>query len=409
MQEELDSSNKCQTTHFYQKRDLFAYELLYRGADLLSLAHVGGNRATSSLITSSFLTEGLEKISGNKPCFVNFTEDLLLLGNIVENFPNDKFVVEILEDVQPSKEVIDACWDLKKLGYTLALDDFVFDKELSPLVEVADIIKFDFRLSPVEQIIESLDALSKYNVDFLAEKVETYEEFKEGQKLGFSYFQGYFFAKPEVMKIKELTTSPLTLLNLLSEINKKSISPKKMTEIISTDVSLSYRLLRFINSAYFSLIKEIQSIAQAVTYLGENKIKSFATLAIISEISSKKPAELVRLAAVRAKFCEKLGQASSIKTNSNELFMLGLFSLFHAMLDAPITDILSKLPVSNDIKQALTDQSGPLSVFLETVIVYERGNTKECFNGLKTIRVPEDSLYSIYISSLEFADVFVSL
>ena len=375
---------------------------------MLSLANVGGNRATSSLLTSSFFTEGLEKISGNKPCFVNFTEELLL-ANIAESFPTDNIIVEILEDVEPTDKIITICKKLKDLGYTLALDDFVYHKKLIPLIELADIIKIDFILTPVDQLNETLNDLSQYKLDFLAEKVETNDEFVEARKLGFKYFQGYFFAKPEVVRIKELSTSKITLLNLLAEINKKSVSAKKMTEIISADVSLSYRLLRYINSAYFHLVKEVESISYAVSYLGENEIKRFVTLAVISEISSNKPAELVKLAAVRAKFCERLGQESPRETKPNELFMLGLFSLLHAMLDTSITDVLKKIPVSDDIKQALIDQKGPISVFLEIVIAYETGNSKECLKSLKTLQLPKNKLYPIYLASLEFADIFVNL
>jgi c-di-GMP-related signal transduction protein len=375
---------------------------------MLSLANVGGNRATSSLLTSSFFTEGLEKISGNKPCFVNFTEELLL-ANIAESFPNNNIVVEILEDVEPTDEVIAICKKLKNLGYTLALDDFVYHKKFIPLIELADIIKIDFILTPVDQIYETLNDLSPHKIDFLAEKVETNDEFVKARKLGFKYFQGYFFAKPEVVRIKELSTSRITLLNLLAEVNKKSVSSKKMNEIISADVSLSYRLLRYINSAYFHLVKEVESISYAVSYLGENEIKRFVTLAVISEISSNKPAELVKLAAVRAKFCERLGQESPRETKPNELFMLGLFSLLHAMLDTAITDVLKKIPVSDDIKKALIDQDGPISVFLEIVIAYEKGKSKECFESLETLQISENKLYPIYLASLEFADIFVNL
>ncbi len=183
---------------------------------MLSLANVGGDRATSSLLTSSFITEGLEKISGNKPCFVNFTQELLL-ENLVESFPNNNIVVEILEDVQPTNEIIEVCRELKELGYILALDDFVYHKKFIPLIELANIIKIDFRHTSIDQIDTILNFLAPYKIDLLAEKVETHEEFAEACKLGFKYFQGYFFARPEVMRIKELATSKLTLLMLYSK------------------------------------------------------------------------------------------------------------------------------------------------------------------------------------------------
>ena len=185
---------------FNSERSLFAYELLYRGTKQMSLENVGGNRATTSLLTSSFLTEGLEKISSNKPCFINFTEELLL-QDIAENFPKNLIIIEILEDVPPSSEIIAACTNLKHHGYFLALDDFVYKKNLIPLIELADIIKFDFRLTPINLIAKALEHLSLYDIEFLAEKVETYREFEQALNLGFSYFQGYFFARPELMKI----------------------------------------------------------------------------------------------------------------------------------------------------------------------------------------------------------------
>ncbi len=392
---------------FNAQRHLFAYELLYRGDEALSLMNVGGDRATSSLLVSSFLTEGLEKISGNKPCFVNFTEELLL-ENIAESFPNTNIVVEILEDVKPTETVIAACKKLKNLGYNLALDDFIYQKSLQPLIELADIIKIDFCLCSMAEIQDTLRYLGKYKLDFLAEKVETHDQFEEARKLGFKYFQGYFFARPEEIRIKELSTSKITLLSLLTEINQKEISAEKLTAIISADVSLSYRLLRYINSAYFYLLSKITSISYAVTYLGENEIRRFVTLAVIAEISSKKPAELIRLAAVRAKFCEKLGQESPNQTNSHELFLLGLLSLLHAMLDAPIADILHKIPISDNIKRALIAGTG-LSIYLETVIAYEQGNRAECFRALERLKIPKEKIYPIYLSSLQYADSFVNL
>jgi c-di-GMP-related signal transduction protein len=393
---------------FNSKKRLFAYELLYRGQEKLSIANVGGDRATTSLLTSSFFTEGLEKISSNRPCFINFTEELLL-QDIAGSFPKNKIVIEILEDVRPTSDILDACMNLKNQGYVIALDDFVYDESLIPLIKLADIIKFDFRLTPIDEIAQTLPRLKDYDIELLAEKLETYGEFEEALQLGFSYFQGYFFAEPEVMRIKELTTSRISILNLMAEINRKAISPTKMTEIISADVSLSYRLLRYINSAYFYLINEVESIAHAVNYLGEDEIRRFVTLVAISAISSDKPLELVKLVAVRAKFCELLGMESGVKTSPNELFLLGLFSLLPAMLDTTIENVLIKLPVSNDIKLALSKKAGPLSIFLEAVITYEKNDREHCLQALRVIHVPEEKAFGIYIASVEFAELFVNL
>ena len=389
-------------------KKLFAYELLYRGLEELSLALVGGDRATSTLLTSSFLTEGLEKISNSRPCFVNFTEELLV-QNVASNFPRDKIIIEILEDVQPTPAVIAACQNLKKAGYTLALDDFVFDKELLPLIELADIIKFDFRLSPIEHIEKALLSLAPYKIDFLAEKVETHEEFDQALRLGFKYFQGYFFARPEVMQIKELAASKITLLNLVAEVNRPEIEKKRLTELISADVSLSYKLLRYINSSYFSRLNKIDSITHAIAFLGENEARRFITMLIISKLASNKPNELVRLAVIRAKFCEGLAAASRKKPNPDELFMLGLFSLLHAMLDTSVEEIIGKIPVSKDINLALTRQEGPLALFLETVFAHEKRCGHKCRRALKSIEVPQDKIVGIYLAAVDYADALSSL
>ncbi|MFT5726867.1 MAG: c-di-GMP-related signal transduction protein [Desulforhopalus sp.] len=393
---------------FNHNKRLFAYELLYRGIKSLSLENIGGERATTSLLTSAFLTEGLEKISSNKPCFINFTEELLT-GNIVENFPKNKIIIEILEDVTPTPEVIAACKHLKQQGYILALDDFIFDRKLYPLIELADIIKFDVLLTPVDTIHKALHYISHYDIELLAEKVETHEEFTKAVKLGFTYFQGYFFAKPEVMRIKELATSQVHLLSLVAEINRREISTEKLTQIITADVSLSYKLLRYINSAYFYLIKEVKSITHAITYLGENEIRRFVTLVAISELASHKPPELIKLATIRAKFCEQLGLNSDWLTNPDELFLLGLFSLLDAMLDTPMEKITEGLPITEEVKLALNSQSGPLSAFLTTVISYEKGEHETYNQSLKHIEVDKQDLHVIYLDAVGYADNLVSL
>lgn len=391
----------------FNKR-LFAYELLYRGTHSLSLQKVGGERATTSLLSSAFLTEGIERISSNKPCFINFTEELLL-GNVIENFPKTKIVIEILEDVPPTPEIIAACKHLKKEGYILALDDFVFDRKLIPLIEVADIIKFDFILTPVDTIHKALHYLGQYDIKLLAEKVETHEEFIKAVKLGFTYFQGYFFAKPEVMHIRELGTSHAHLLRLVAEINRRDISIKKLSQIITEDVSLSYKLLRYVNSAYFYLIKQVESITHAITYLGEDEIRRFVTLVVISEIASQKPPELIKLATVRARFCEQLGLHSEWMTNPDELFLLGLFSLLHAMLDSPMENILKRIPITDELKLALISNSGPLSAFLKTVEYYEKGQHKEYLQTLKMIEVDKKDVHKLYLDALEYADNLMSI
>ncbi len=385
-----------------QKR-LFAYELLYRGTKEFPLADVSGDRATTGLLTSTFLTEGIDVISDSKPCFVNFTEELLI-QNTPSSFPKKTLVIEILEDVRPTKEVLAVCRDLSAEGYRIALDDFIYDKSLEPLIKLADIIKIDFRLTPVDSIRKTLQRLAKHKVKLLAEKVETYEEFEKAAKLGFSYFQGYFFNKPEKILIKELALAQITLYNLLAEVTKETTSIDKLYEIISKDVGISYKLLRFINSAYFYRLQEVKTVKHAMAYLGEEELRRFVILMILSDLASVKPNELVRLSLVRAKFCELLALQSQFKSSSSELFLMGLFSLIDSILDTEMNAIMDKLPIADEIKDALSSGTGDFMPFLRAIIAYERAEIPSCTDAVNQINVDMKLLPEIYFESLKYAN-----
>ncbi|MGI6655875.1 MAG: EAL and HDOD domain-containing protein [Desulfobulbus sp.] len=389
---------------FNQRKSVYAYELLFRQSMGRTLGEIDGDQATSSLLSSAFLMEEITQISGGKPCFVNFTENLLL-QEIAPSFPKEQIVIEILEDVTPSPEVIAACRSLSEQGYTLALDDFVYRSDLTPLIEVADIIKVDYRLSSPEEIVRMLERLAPFNLDFLAEKVETYEEFEQAAELGFRYFQGYFFAKPESLQIKELTSNKANLLNLLAEISRPQISTKKLEQIIATDVALTYKLLRYLNSVAFSLVKKIDTVFQAIVYLGEQEIRRFITLVIVSELASDKPTELMRLSMVRARFCQRLAEAATAGHDPDEVFLLGLFSLIDAMLDTPMEQVMNKLPLAGPVVEALTSRQGALAPYLETAIAYEQADPDSCLLLLEPLGVPPETLYPTYLEAISFANI----
>ncbi|MBW1634993.1 MAG: EAL domain-containing protein [Deltaproteobacteria bacterium] len=391
---------------FNVKERLFAYELLYRGTEEFPLDSVSGERATTSLLTSTFLTEGVETVSNSKPCFVNFTEELLL-RNIPASFPPGRLVIEILEDVEPTTKIIAACQKFSAAGYKIALDDFIYHEKFEPLVRIADIIKIDFRLTPVDTIRKTLQRLSKHDVKLLAEKVESRYEFDRAAEFGFTYFQGYFFCKPEKILIKELAVSKITLYNLLAEVTGKKTTIERLHDIISTDVAISYKLLRFINSAYFYRLQKVKTVKQGIAYLGENQLRRFLILVIVSELSVDKPGELVRLCLVRAKFCELLARQSRLKNVAMELFLLGLFSLIDSMLDTDINVLMDKLPVAEEIKQALSTQSGKYIPFLEAAIAYERGQIHKFNKALLLTGVDSGPVPDIYLRSLQYANALV--
>ncbi len=388
---------------FNLHKKVYAYELLYRGAKHYSLDKVSGNRATTSLLSSAFLTRDIQDISSFKPCFINFTQDLLE-KKLPESFSKESVVVEILEDVEPTPQVVQACQQLHNKGYTLALDDFVYDRKFIPLLQLADIVKIDFRLTPHQTILRTLNILARYKVKLLAEKVETLEEFEAAAKLGFVYFQGYFFSKPEQIKIQELSTTQITHLRLLAEVTKKSTTIDKLHQIIANDISVSYKLLRFLNSSYFYRLQEIKSVKQAIAYLGIKELRHFVMLVIISEMTTSKPGELVRLGLVRAKFCELLGENSDHSIESSELFVVGLFSLLDAMLDAPMIEIMDRLPVSNDIKEALLTDTGPYCIYLELVKNYERNNEALFAPLFERLELDPEKVNTCYLTAIKYAN-----
>jgi len=386
---------------FTAHRKLYAYELLYRGTKTSSLSNTSGNKATTSVLSSAFLTEGIEKISDLRPCFINFTRDLLL-QNLPASFPKTLIVVEILEDVAPTPDIVAVCRKLKDDGYTIALDDFIYNPNLEPLIGIADIIKFDFLLTPVDTLQKTLYRLSRHKLKYLAEKVESYDEFIQASKLGFSYFQGYFFCKPEKIRIREIDSAKINLVNLLAEVNRKATTLRKIEEIFLRDVGLSYKLLRYINSSYFYRLNKIESVAHAMTYLGENELRRFIILVLISELASDKPAELMRLAVVRAKMGELLAQETALKDKADEIFLLGLFSLLTAMLDTSIEYICEQLSLSDHLQNALIDHTGPYAPFLETVISYEKRDKSTCLDAVQKICVAPGKLHRLYMEAITF-------
>ncbi|HHB76669.1 MAG TPA: HDOD domain-containing protein [Desulfobulbus sp.] len=388
---------------FTKNKRVYAYELLFRRSMGKNLGQVSGNKATTSVLSSAFLTEGIEKISGSKPCFINFTEQLLG-KDIAGFFSKTKIVIEILEDVEPTERVIEVCRELSEKGYLIALDDFVYARKLEPLIALADIIKIDFRLSTIDEIERMLYRLSRHRLKFLAEKIETYEEFDKALKLGFSYFQGYFFSRPETMRIREVASVKVNLMNLLAEVNRKKTTVDRLDAIISMDLGITYKLLRYINSAYYYLLHEVTSVRQAIIYLGAKEVRRFVTLVIISELASDKPEELVCLSITRGRFCELLADPDTSTADQSDLFLLGLFSLLDALLDTPMEEIMKSLPLADGVKKALVEGKGVLYPYLQLVTAYERGRCSTCEKVLPDLHLSWDQVSQHYLSAVEFAD-----
>lgn len=357
---------------FDRTKALFAYELLFRDGLSNFVPDIDGDVATSSLLSSSFFTIGIEQITGGRKAFINFTESLIL-QEVPLLFPCEKTVVEVLENVRPLETVLLALRKMSEKGYMLALDDFIFQDSLQPMIQLADVIKIDFRQTPIAEIQNLLNSNHLKNKKLLAEKVETIGEFNHACEMGFEYFQGYFFCKPEIIKGKEISGSGIGLLRILAEVNKQDFSFEVIDKMVTTDLSISYKLLRYINSPFFRTRNEITSIKQALVFLGESNLRRFISLITLSKIGADKPNELIRNSCIRARFCELVGGVSVCSEAPDSLFTLGLFSNIDAILDRPMTEIMNHLPLSEKIMSALVDNTGPLSAYLELIKHYEKG------------------------------------
>jgi len=389
---------------FSVHKKLYAYELLFRGDNDECPENLAGDKATTSLLSSTFLTEGIEKISGSKPCFVNFTEKLLL-QKVAAAFPQNRLVVEILEDVEPTPRIIAACKELKEQGYLLALDDFLYHPRFDPLLAIVDIVKIDFIQSPVDSLHKMLHKLSRFeHLKLLAEKVESYDEFEKAAKMGFHYFQGFFFSKPEKICMQELSSVKVNLLRLLAEVTQKKTTIARVEAIVASDVALTYKLLRYLNSSHFYLLEKVESVARAIAFLGAKRFRQFVLLAIISELATDKPEELVRMAVVRARFCELLADKNAEKKVADELFLVGLFSLVDAMLDKTMASLMQQMPLSDDVKTGLISRTGPYASILEAVEYYEQGETALCLTSLQGSEVSDEELGTVYLESLKYGE-----
>lgn len=376
-------------------KNVLGYELLFRDGKQNCFPNVAPDEATSKILASNHLTLGLDEITGGKLSFINFYEDTLLY-----RFPTSldpmAVVIEIVETAPISKELLAACKHIKQLGYRLALDDHDFDPKWDVFLPYIDIIKVDIRESDYETIAKHVPKFLDAKVKLIAEKVETYEEFELYRDLGCHYFQGYFYAKPEVVKQKNIPNNKLSLLELIGESSKSEMNFDRINDIIERDVALSYMLLRFINNPTINKRNKISSLRHALNYMGEVELKKFVALLALANLGDAKPMELLQVSLVRAKFCELLAAHRHDSENPPKGFLVGLFSLIDAMLDRQMANLMANLPLSEDLKAALCGEKNNLLFYLELAKTFETGNWARTRKISQTLKVEQKVLHGIY-------------
>lgn len=391
---------------FDRQRQIYGYELLYRSDP--SSNQFDGTEATSAtqqVISSTLLSVGLEKILCGKKAFVNFNERLLRDG-IHQSLPREATVIEILESVVPTADLIELCRNVHKEGYTIALDDFVSSPEFEPLTQVAQLIKVDMRATGKAEQERLLRTYRPRGIALLAEKVETYEEFNWARTAGYDYFQGYFFARPSVIRGQQMPTSKLNCLRLLSEMQKTELDLNRLEDLIRVDVALTYKLMRYVNSALFGRHEEIRSIKHALVVVGTDKIRHWVALATLSILATDKPGELAILSVVRARFCELLIKLARIELR-DEAFLMGMFSLLDAFLDCPLDEALRSVNLGPDISQVLlgTAAAGNLLWMVHQLIRrYEIGDWNEVERLAQVCGFPALTVRDAYVEATVWAN-----
>lgn len=349
--------------------DVFAYELFSRDSELNRAAFSDGDRATAQLLLSTFLDIGLEQVVGRHLAFVNVTRNFLL-SEYCTSLPKDRVVFEIAGDTEIDNAFLDRLSALIKSGYSIALDNFVYNDAVGPLIELSNIVKLDLQALGREGIAQHAQTLRPYGVKLLAQKVETHEDYAYCRSLGFDYYQGYFFCKPQVVSETKIPFNRLSTLNLLAKLQDPSISISDLEHAVGQDLAISYRILRYLNSPINALPRKIDSLRHAVSLVGTRLISNWASL-ILLEAIEEKPHELMVTSMVRAHMCQQLGAAMRHK-NVDQFFTVGLFSLIDALMDRPMEEALTNLPLVDEVKDALLHRKGPMARALECVEAYER-------------------------------------
>jgi Predicted signal transduction protein containing EAL and modified HD-GYP domains len=355
---------------YNRKLEVVGYELLYRSSLDNQAQFLDGDQATGEVILNTFLELGLENIAGRYPAFINLSRSFLV-GDKPLPFSHKRVVLEILEDTVPDATVIDALRRLVQAGYIIALDDFVYRPELEPLLELAHIVKLDVYGTASDVLAQRVAQLRPRKLRLLAEKVETHEEFERCKQLGFDYFQGYFFSKPNIMRGRSRPANRLALMTLLAELQHPDTDINKLEALVAQDAALTYRLLRYANSPCVAIRRKVESLRRALVIIGANTIKNWITLILFTRIDDK-PRELVVTALVRARMCELLGAAQH-HDGLDRFFTVGLLSAMDALMDQTMEEVLDGLPLVDEVKVALRSRDGKLGQVLEQVLLYEWG------------------------------------
>lgn len=387
---------------FDERLKVFAYELLFRAGP--QNIFQPRKDASSRVIADSATLFDLQTLTGNAKAFINVDEAAILSG-APRLLPPQRIVVEILETITPTPEIVKACEALCADGYALALDDFVDHPKWAPLLPLVKFVKVDFRECGSEKRQEIARRYRSNGRQLLAEKVETQEDVKEARKLGYSFFQGYFFCKPTMVSGKDIPGNKLTYLQLLEAIAAPELSYPKIENLLKHEPALVYKLLRYLNSPLVGLRIEIHGVREAIALLGEREFRRWVSVVAVASMASDKAPELIRTALTRAYFCEEFSTLVGMSAEKSDLFLMGLLSVVDALLDRPMEQILASVPVAAGVREALTGCSNRFRNVYDTLLAYEQADWNKLSAVTNTFPSVETHVPGCYLTAASRANV----
>lgn len=357
------------------------YELLYRSTASARAARVVDGEAATAGVLSNAMTEiGLDRLVGNKLAFFNLTHRFLVDPSILEYLPADRVVLEVLEDVEPTREVICGLKRLIGLGYRIALDDFVVDGPTAPLLDLVHIVKYDLSQVHTRELRRRVAIDHAAGRTVVVERVETQADHAEAAAAGADWFQGYFFARPETVSAATIASNTLSLVQLLAHINRPGATMTDIVDVLRHDVAMSLKVLRYVNTAAFAPRTSVGSIQAAAVLVGQSRLRSWTALALLSSIDNK-PTELVNIALTRAKFCELVAHERQL-SEPDAFYAVGMLSLLEAMTDTPMSTVTSQIAISEGIRSALVGDDSELRRVLNGAIEVEAAMADRTLDAL---------------------------
>lgn len=391
---------------FDAARKVYGYELLYRSGAGNFYDAPSIDMASASAV-DNLLLFGIDRLTPRCRSFINCTREFLV-RDFASMLPRNRVVLEMLETIEIDDEVLAACKRLKETGYLLALDDFMDRPDWKPLIGLADFIKVDLLATSPGDQLRLARKYTPMNIRMLAEKVETYDDFHRTQQCGYTYFQGFFFSRPEMLSRRDIPANKLNYLLVLQAVNRPQMDIGDVSGRIKAEASLSFRLLRYLNSPAFPLIVEVHSIPHALSLLGESGVRKWVSMIAVACMAEGKPTELAALPLLRARFCELLSVGAGKPESANDLFLLGLLSAMDAILDMPMSEVLKEIAIGAAIRNALLGESNGLRGILDLVMNYERGNWSEISRAAADLGIADDVITECYLESVDWAQQVLS-